>query len=51
MCQACGFADIVHGSQMRRRAFVFGAAMAGALTVVGSARAGPQIPVKRNSEE
>jgi hypothetical protein len=39
MCQACGFADIVHGSKMRRRAFVFGAATAGALTVVGSARA------------
>ena len=39
MCQACGFADIVHGSKMRRRAFVFGAATAGALTVVASAHA------------
>ncbi|MBI5011754.1 MAG: carbonic anhydrase [Methylocystis sp.] len=39
MCQACGFADIVHGSQMRRRAFVFGAATAGTLTVVANAHA------------
>jgi carbonic anhydrase len=39
MCQACGFADIVHGNKMRRRAFVFGAATAGALTVVANAHA------------
>ncbi len=39
MCQACGFADIVHDGKMRRRAFVFGAGAAGTLAVVGSASA------------
>jgi carbonic anhydrase len=39
MCQACGFADIVHESKIRRRAFVFGAVTAGALTIAASARA------------
>ncbi|KAF0119746.1 carbonic anhydrase [Methylocystis sp. SB2] len=42
MCQACGFADIIHGSKMRRRAFVFGAAAAGVLTAVPSANAKAQ---------
>ncbi|HEY8125201.1 MAG TPA: carbonic anhydrase [Methylocystis sp.] len=39
MCQACGFADIVHRSAMRRRAFVFGAVTAGALTIATTANA------------
>lgn len=39
MCQLCGFADIVHGSQIQRRSFVFGAAAAGALTAIPSANA------------
>jgi len=39
MCQACGYSDVVHASTMRRRAFVFGAATAGALTALASAHA------------
>ncbi|TLG78781.1 carbonic anhydrase [Methylocystis sp. B8] len=39
MCNVCGFADIVHGNNMRRRAFVFGAAAAGMLTAVAQANA------------
>ncbi len=39
MCQACGLPGVTHERQMPRRAFMFGAAAAGTLTVVGGASA------------
>jgi carbonic anhydrase len=39
MCQACGLPGVVHEQPLPRRAFMFGAAAAGALTVAGSASA------------
>jgi len=49
MCQACGFADIIHGSKMRRRTFVFGAA-AGAMAVT-SANAKGQIAQSKRTKQ
>lgn len=39
MCQACGLPGVAHERQMPRRAFMFGAAAAGTLTVAGGASA------------
>jgi carbonic anhydrase len=39
MCQACGLPGVAHDRQMPRRAFMFGAAAAGTLTVAGGASA------------
>ena len=39
MCQACGLPGVAHARPLPRRAFMFGAAAAGALTVAGSASA------------
>ncbi len=39
MCQACGVPSVAHELRMPRRAFMFGAAAAGTLTVAGGANA------------
>jgi len=39
MCQACGIPGVAHERQMPRRAFMFGAAAAGTLTIAGGANA------------
>ena len=39
MCQACGLLGVAHELRMPRRAFMFGAAAAGTLTVAGGASA------------